>query len=561
MADDTTKQILINVELKADQLKSDVLSLNKDLDQLLIQQVKLKGASQENTAEYVNLQSQIRNTRQEIRSANKDIDNSNKALNAESNSIKQNRALLSLMTSEYVKLGQELGKTAPATVQLGKDIDNLTTKLKTQEGQIGQTYRNVGNYSGALRGLQGILSAISPQMSSLTSGLTNAAKNFNILGNSSSQGAAALAETGEAAEGADGALAGLAASGGIVTVIIAAVAGAIYKLGQYLKDIAPIADQASNVWAGLGASFTSVFNTVRNGDFSNLIKNFVSAIQQAERLNQAMIDLNRNMVVSDVQSEKENQYIAEQMLKLRNLHTTAAEAEQIFNNVQQTANTQYARVHNLAVDGYSTMAKQIANGAHLAESQMEFIMRQGVAAAEFYKKEGYAISDDQIKQLANFQNQITQAEGIRTQTIERAQNREDQRKSRDEARAAREQAEAEKEKKMYADEQLAIKQAESEKIASISRTLDFQMEAFGKEISATDEHYRQLIFKQQEFIEKQQKIADDPKNSTRVRDAANTAIGESQKQLMQLKKRSIQHLKSCLLIIIGQLLKKQKKVR
>lgn len=147
---DFTKKVLVDIEVKSEQLKKDLPAIIQEIDRLTASQKALTKDSKAGTAEFVNNAQQLRNLKAEVRDANKYIDNVTKAVHAETGSIQQNRAILSLTTADYVKLGQAEGATAASTVQLGANVAALTDKLKAQELEIKQTYRNVGNYTESI---------------------------------------------------------------------------------------------------------------------------------------------------------------------------------------------------------------------------------------------------------------------------------------------------------------------------------------------------------------------------------------------------------------------------
>lgn len=167
MADSTadfTRKILVDVELKSEQIKKDLPALTDTLAKYNAELALLKATQKDldksgdqnsttyrnNTRDIVETTQAIRQLKGDIRDANKYIDNASKAIYAQTGSIQQNRAVLSLVTSDYVKLGQAEGQTDAATTKLAVDVNNLTDRLKEQEKEIGQTYRNVGNYTDSI---------------------------------------------------------------------------------------------------------------------------------------------------------------------------------------------------------------------------------------------------------------------------------------------------------------------------------------------------------------------------------------------------------------------------
>lgn len=518
MADDFTKKVLIDIQLKSDQLKSDVVDLYNTLGTLVVQQKKLQGQSKQNTTEYVELESKIRLTKGSIRDANKEIDNSSKALNANANSIQQNRALLSLLTQQYVKLGQEQGKTASTTVAMGKQIDALTQRLKAQEAQIGQTYRNVGNYA------QAILSSI-PGLGQYSSLLTKASQAFNVMGNAST----------EAAVGVEG----LAESSVLLAGAFTAVVAAGVALYEYFKQFATFSDDLSTKWETLKAQTQSLFQSLFSGDWKGLAENFQNAGLQAEVFKQDLLDLERQAETSSVAFAAQNNEIRNLMLQMRDRSKTAEQVEQDFQKIMGITQDQYNVAHKQAVQAYNDQILLITAKANLSREQNQSITLNvnekmsveelskayETAATNVYKlvaagridKDALHTSDEALKAAIS-------ADGLLENRQQLAQNRQDQ-------RLAREAQYAQKEKALQDQIKAATKEADSERVASYTRTLEFQQEAFGKELSQTDEHYRQLIFKQEQFIAKQEAIVNNPKHSPKTRALAGTAIKAAKKDI------------------------------
>lgn len=168
---DFTKKILVDIELKADQVKKDLPAILKEIQDLTDAQKILEVQGQKNGKQWVNNAASIRQLKGEVREINKAIDNTAKALHAENNSIAQNRALLSLLTAEHIKLGQANGDSKAKIDASAKSINDLTTVLKAQEKAIGQTYRNVGNYEEAIRNVANELGRAIPGFQQFSSAI------------------------------------------------------------------------------------------------------------------------------------------------------------------------------------------------------------------------------------------------------------------------------------------------------------------------------------------------------------------------------------------------------
>ena len=516
MDDQTTKTILLDVQLKADQLTQELPALAGSIANLKKQQADLRKEGKEGSMQFQQNAQDLRELSQQYRETNKYIDNVAKARNAENNSIAQNRALLSALTADYVKLGQEQGKMSSSTLAAGKSINDLTKKLKDQEKQIGQTYRNVGNYADSLMG-------VIPGASRFSSILANMANGFKIFGSSAAEG------TGEAAVGLEGMGVASTAALGAIGLIILAVAGLV----EYLKDIAPVSNKVGQVWDGMKASFVALANDIRKGDFKNIASDMSEADKAARGLTGGMQDLERQLVASEVATRKEDARISELMLRMKNVKLPIAEIQRMQEEIVKTTENQGKRLSKVAEDGYNLTVNRIKTGADLNKQELRDLAAGGVAYAEQLVKAGKHITDENIKDLVRFENMRTDAALKKTQNEQRSQNLLDRKENKEDGKADKELQQLEKIKE-------ATKQANSERIASLARTLELQQEAFGKELSQTDEHYRQLIFKQEQFISKQEAIIHSKKASPKVKAAAEKAIGASRADIDQLRKEQYQ---------------------
>lgn len=531
--EDTTKKILIDIQLKADTLKTDVVSLNSTLDQLLVQQLKLKAAGQQNTSQFVQLASQIRNTKTEIRNANKEIDNTNKALNAENNSIAQNRALLSILTAEYVKLGQEQGKTAKSTIEAGKQIDALTTKLKAQEAAIGQNYRNVGNYADAFKQWGSVIGNIVPGVNKFSSAITGAANAFNLMGNSSKAAAAGESEVAGEAGVATDAVEGMGIAGGAVVAVLVAVTIGLYAVGKYLSQFASYADAGSKTWEKFKAQTESIANTIASGDWKHFGENLHKAGDEAQFATGNLIELGREAQNAQTLTQAEDMQVNLLLLKIRDKATHGVEAEKLYQQALVITNQQYKRNSDLAKDAYQNTLLAAEAGYNLTEEQKKGLsdLSKGYASVLDYAHQLVyldGVNKDFLDKINPALQGIIQVDSKKELTDQRLKNRDD-------AKAARDEQYAEKEKQLQLEITRATEEANSQRIASITHMVEFEEEAFGKEISSTDEHYRQLIFKQQEFIKKQQAIADNPKHNAKTRTLASKAVTAGKSDINQLQ--------------------------
>lgn len=122
------------------------------------------------------------NLNQEIRALTKANDAQVKASQAGAGSIEQLRAQLALGTAEYNKLSQAERDNTDAGQKLQANNKSLSDNLKVLEGAIGDTRRNVGNYSAAIDPLIAQLVKLQEVQKALPAGSAAAAEGQKQIG-------------------------------------------------------------------------------------------------------------------------------------------------------------------------------------------------------------------------------------------------------------------------------------------------------------------------------------------------------------------------------------------
>ena len=185
-----------------------------------------------------------------------------KDYNASNKSIDQNRKVLNALTAEYIK-------TANPSKQLTDRIKGISDELKKQEGVIGDTRRNVGNYFNEFA--KGV-----PQLGSAVEGIKG---------------------LGTAFKGAGGGVAGLSA--GLATLGLPLIIAGVTALIDVFKEFKPVADAIESSITGIKAAFGALLS-------GNSIKEAVS--QSLELLN-VMRDLEDTQNAFNISQEKYNNQI------------------------------------------------------------------------------------------------------------------------------------------------------------------------------------------------------------------------------------------------------------
>lgn len=527
---DINRKILIDIQSRVDKSSSEVVDLNKQLDDLLVKQTRMKGANQQNTQSYAQLNAHIRNTKQAIRDKNKELDNSFKAMAAENDSIVKNRALLSVMTADYIKLSQEQGKTSKSTIDLKNKIDSLTETLKKQEKPF-STSRNVGNYDSAFEKFaNNIAGKYIPGFNQFSSILGSSAQNFGKLGKSAATSEEGIEGAGAAAAGAGEGMEGAAVGVGGLVMAFLAIVGIIAVVIQHFAALTPNADSLAQRFAYLKGAVRAFLDDIFTGKgFSELGDDMAKTAQEAANLKMALQDLARAQQQDIVDDAKADAQIAELQLKMRNRRNTVEQEKSYFNQIQKISEDKYKGNLELANKEYELAVRTATNSTRFSEDEKKRLMKDGVDYAIILDKtKGLINGEDDIKAIVAAQQKQIATQREKEMIAERSQNRLDSVEMR------AEQA-AEKEKQMLLELQQAYNEQVSQRTESYQRMLELQQDAFGRELSQTAEHYRQLLFKEQEFILKQQKIRDDKKSTTKERAAASRNIGAAGKTITQIE--------------------------
>lgn len=146
----TTKTTIFKVVLDKDDYAKGAADLGKDIDNLKAKQKELEFTTGKNTAEYQRVTAQLKLTQAEQR---KLTDLQKAAITvekAQEGSNQKLRSQLTLLTDQYNKLSKEQRENTTAGKELGDSIAGITAELKLNEGAVGDTRRNVGNYTESI---------------------------------------------------------------------------------------------------------------------------------------------------------------------------------------------------------------------------------------------------------------------------------------------------------------------------------------------------------------------------------------------------------------------------
>jgi hypothetical protein len=293
---DQDRKILLDIQLNSDQALKASVELKARLADLKAQQAAVNTTTQDGKIQFAAYQAQITNLTKESRSLENSLAQTAGTFNFEAGSIAANRAELSKLTAEYKNL-------ANPTKDQTKTINDLSEKLKKQEEAIGNTSRNVGNYTKSIQAAGLGNTALGQSISSaqegfgkLKSGLDLAKTGFTTLkGAIASTGIgllviafAALFDWFKKTDEGATALEGIMKAIGLVTEVLTS---GVIKLGkflysaftepkQFIKDLGQILeDQIINRFKALGVLGGAVVK-ILTGDFKSGLKDLADGAIQ-----------------------------------------------------------------------------------------------------------------------------------------------------------------------------------------------------------------------------------------------------------------------------------------
>lgn len=409
--------------------------------------------------------------------------------------------------------------------------NKLNNELKAFDKELGNHQRNVGNYEGALKGVEGILDQIIPGFGRFSSILKTAAESFNVMGNSATKAGADIKGAGAAAGAAETEIAGIAGSTSLLVAGLAEVAVGIASVIYYLSQFRDTGEKVEQFMGGLKNQFANFGKNIvdaftKKGQRLNLFKNFANSFNEGIDVTKQIQEVKNLNEVNDQLILKQQAQADEARASAKNVKLSTEERVAALKSAQNIENGIIEQQKDNAEKNIEAAISLSDKYKKLKQDQID-ILQSGSEGAIRYANDLVKtgkITEAGYEMLLQGYQRKTQSIQAATMKLIRQQN--------DEAKVEKKgDQQSDKELQELAKIKEATAQSESERIASITRTLDFQREAFGKELSDTEEHYRQLIFKQQEFITKQQVIVDSKKSTVAEKSAAKNAIGVGNKTI------------------------------
>ena len=136
MSNEINKQIISDVNTSTDQLKNQVIEINKSLDDLLKRQKDLVAAGEKSGKAYQDVATQVRVAKEAIKEITAQIDENIKSLNLSKNSLQQNKGFLQALIAQYDELSKSQGNNSKEVKALNIQIGTLSNTIANQEEKL-----------------------------------------------------------------------------------------------------------------------------------------------------------------------------------------------------------------------------------------------------------------------------------------------------------------------------------------------------------------------------------------------------------------------------------------
>lgn len=319
--------------------------------------------------------------------------------NLANNSIQQNRDLLKQLTAQYIN-------TKNPSEAFTKQIKSVSDALKQQEGAIGDTRRNVGNYA---EGFKGAFSAITSTIPAL-GGFKTAQLGVNAAMDANPIGAVILLLQGlveifkNNAEVADQVSFSFAAVNKAVGSIIDTVVNTVSSLDNLTQALAHPIDFIFNLGKNMAKAAKEGYEAAKALDAFELS---AGRIDRAIQKNQVSIDALTKSLKDRTKSEKDRIAIANQIAdtEIKNADLVIQKNQELLNaeNLRLKGKslnaTEQNKLEQLIADVQNAeLEKQIVNAQR--QTRINILLdKQNTESAKANSEEKIKIRQDELKSL------------------------------------------------------------------------------------------------------------------------------------------------------------------
>jgi hypothetical protein len=528
MSEDLNKKVLVTIELASDSATAAVDALKQKIDALnasvksnrtvLLEAEAASSALSEELAKEVIDHERVKKAIDQAKlsqiQANIATKEAKKNIVAAKGSYDEAQKSLTALGRAIKSTEGGFQSTNPKIKEQIAQYNKLNTQLKSFDAKLGNHQRNVGNYERALDGVHEKLSALIPGFAQASAALQLAAQGFNAVKGNSDEAEAGFSALRLGAIGLSGGLA----------LVAAGVASVIYYLGQFRETGEMVEQYMGGLklqFANFGKNLVDMF-TKKDVKISvkNFFKNFKESFNEGVDETKQMQEVKNLNEVNDATIQKMQAQADEARAQAKNVAKSSEERIESLKRAQKIENDIIDQQRDNAAANIDAAISISDKFKSLNEDQKRLLATgsQGaIRLANDYVKAG-KITEAGYELLMQGYNRQTQAMSAATMKLIRQQNDESKILNKSNNDEVSNLAEA----------QRGIDEANNRRKVAIAKTLQDQMDAFGKELALIDEDHRQKIFKEQEFQKKMAELSEKTK-SPKAKAKYGQAIAASKK--------------------------------
>jgi len=514
---------IVDLDIDYNKLVTSTTNAKLRLKEMKDELALLKREGKENTEQFVKLDAEMKVVANEVRVNTKLMTDSIQAGNEQNATIEQMRKALSVVSVQWSQLTEDEMKNTEEGKKLSQTKLELTEKLKELEAATGDNRRNVGNYTQSIieaaksnELFGGALKGPIETMINFKDGLIKAKDGFS-----------AASQGGVGFQGTLKGIGGAFAASGIGTIIVA-----FTTIISILQKYKPVADKVEQVTAAISAVMTEVTNRVgqfaagfksfftgnfsegfkqMSGSVDGLGKSLGDATSKAMELKKSQQELEDNVALFEMASERAAQKVEELMLKAKNKTLSERERIDLLNQAAKIEKDNYELELKNATESQRIARERLMLATGLTKEQVKEIElnANNTEVLEKYNKQ-LDKSEEARDAFVKSTTELIEVERKSIQVQETIQNRrdkldEDRKKKQEEAAAKKAAADAKaaEEEKKRIDKMLEGMQEEIDffevKQGKYKEDLTGISEYYVKKLALLDEELKQEKISQTKY--------------------------------------------------------------
>lgn len=415
---DETKKVLLEVSVEVKEAIKNLAATKTQIQDLRKAQKELDTTTAEGKQMYEAYGAQIRELTKTSRDQQKQIDNTIKSNKEAEGSNEQLKAKLSLLTAEYNKLSKAQKESAEG-VELKNSIKGISDELKGAEEGVGDFHRSIGDYQNSIMNSIGLSDGFICNLAKMSAGAKETGVSFG------KQAVSGVVSLGKAF---------LSLMANPIVLLIAAIVLGLKGLYDILKSFDPVLDLLQQGFAAVSAIFSSFkdivlsvitgqksFKEALSGSAEAMSKAAKAAIEM-KKAQQELDDMNWKATVNQ---EKYKNQINELLLQSKNRTLSEKERMKLIDQALRLEQQAFQEKKSIADQELRIAQLDIISKHNLTKQEIALLKSKGVEYA-IALKDRKAVTDEEVKALADALAKQQQAEGESIAIREKAQNRRDQ---------------------------------------------------------------------------------------------------------------------------------------